>query len=49
MSRLKYGKETIDAFFKQKARVEGWSKEARAKREEEAEKAKFYNIFRGLK
>lgn len=24
MSRLKYGKETIDAYFKQKGRVEGW-------------------------
>lgn len=48
MSKLKYGKETIDAYFKQKGRKEGWSKEARAKREEETDKAKFYNIFRGI-
>lgn len=48
MSNLKYGKETIDAYFKKKGLKEGWSKEARAKREKEADKTKFYNIFRGI-
>lgn len=48
MSKLKYGKETIDAYFKKKGLKEGWSKEARAKREEEADKAKLYNTFRGI-